>query len=291
MNEKIKRRIEQKTGIPGLVDILSERLSPGDLQSLLLEVSSRKAGAVTPQSLLQRYSSSRFTKLSAVNPRELAQLLADILGQLPDEFEALELAPLAPLGTCSAVASVHQNKIVSTVRNLELSSDPTGILALESAVRRRHGSAVHLAAAQRVVRAQHFGENPNLVAHFSLLALSSADRWSRDFEQNALSKHLTFYAQILGTHYPGRELSFAVTPLSTGGERLFEAISGLGPLVLDSERTSGRGYYEKLCFKVNLDGVEFGDGGFTNWTQQLLSDGKECLLTSGISLERMASAD
>lgn len=41
-------------------------------------------------------------------------------------------------------------------------------------------------------------------------------------------------------------------------------------VVTDTGRQSGRGYYLDLCFKVNANGMEIGDGGFTDWTRQLL---------------------
>jgi hypothetical protein len=34
--------------------------------------------------------------------------------------------------------------------------------------------------------------------------------------------------------------------------------------------------------------AEMGDGGFVDWTQKLVQSGKERLMTSGLSLERLA---
>ena len=45
----------------------------------------------------------------------------------------------------------------------------------------------------------------------------------------------------------------------------------------------------RLCFKIYGDEIELGDGGFTDWTQTLLGDTKECLLVSGIGTERAAA--
>ena len=64
-----------------------------------------------------------------------------------------------------------------------------------------------------------------------------------------------------------------------------------------TERAGGRGYYRDLCFKVNalVDGAadaaseEIGDGGFTDWTAQLLANGKERLLITGYGTDRLAS--
>jgi hypothetical protein len=63
----------------------------------------------------------------------------------------------------------------------------------------------------------------------------------------------------------------------------------------DPGRTSGRGYYDGLCFHVyaaDAAGKEhaLADGGFTTWTRQLLSNQKERLLISGIGTERVCTA-
>ena len=63
---------------------------------------------------------------------------------------------------------------------------------------------------------------------------------------------------------------------------------------LDPLRESGRGYYVGVCFHVlasNAAGQEFQlvDGGFTDWTQQLLSNAKERLLVSGLGTELLCS--
>src|SRR2546429_4172770 len=63
---------------------------------------------------------------------------------------------------------------------------------------------------------------------------------------------------------------------------------------LDSTRETGRGYYVGACFHVyatNVAGTEFEliDGGFTTWTQQVLSNTKERLLVSGLGTERLCS--
>jgi hypothetical protein len=63
---------------------------------------------------------------------------------------------------------------------------------------------------------------------------------------------------------------------------------------LDPDRETGRGYYTGACFHIyatNVAGNEFEliDGGFTTWTQQILSNSKERLLISGLGLERLCS--
>lgn len=57
----------------------------------------------------------------------------------------------------------------------------------------------------------------------------------------------------------------------------------------DPEREAGRDYYTGFAFAAWIDGASFADGGFTDWTQRLLADRKERLLTTGIGIDRMAT--
>ena len=177
-------RILRGGAVPELLEALAERLPPTDLQTLLLEVSRRRAAAVTPARLLHAYERNRFTRPSALDAGELARLEALVHGRLGRHaFTAVALSPLCPLGTVSAVAPVNQNKVVTTVRTTEVVADVTNVLALECAARRRDllrpdprsRRRVRLAAVHRVVRAQDFAA-PGMVAHFALLGLCTAGR-------------------------------------------------------------------------------------------------------------------
>ena len=137
MIEGLIARIEREAEVPNLLQVLATRLAPTDLQSLLLEVHSRLARAVTPRRLLEQYQKNRFVAPSLADPRMLAEVDRLAWRLLPEGYVPLELAPLCPLGTSSAVASVSQNKVVSTVRNTEVVADSTNVLALECAIRRR----------------------------------------------------------------------------------------------------------------------------------------------------------
>ncbi len=64
----IVERIEREAGVPGLTSILAERLTPTDLQSLLLEVYRRRASHRQPADVLSEYQTNRFVVPSAVSP-------------------------------------------------------------------------------------------------------------------------------------------------------------------------------------------------------------------------------
>lgn len=161
---KIVERIEQEAGLPGLAAILAERLTPTDLQSLLLEVYRLRSSQLPPSAIMTNYETNRFVRPSAVSAIQFLKWEQVALSQLPQEFEALVLSPVCPLGTNSVVAAIDQNWAVATVRNTEVVSDSTNVLALECAVRRREllrsnprsTEPVHLATSHRLLRAQHF---------------------------------------------------------------------------------------------------------------------------------------
>jgi hypothetical protein len=177
-NHKIIERIEREIGIPGLAALLATRLSPSDLQSLLLEVFHRRAQRQPPSEVLVAYQNNRLVKPGSVSPARLVAWERLAYEHLPPEFELVTLSPVCPLGTAAAVAPIDQDWVLSTIRNVEVVSDSTNVLALECAVRRRHllldnpksKQTVHLATSHRLLRTQAYS-NPALSSHFSALAL------------------------------------------------------------------------------------------------------------------------
>jgi hypothetical protein len=307
---KIVERIERKAGVPGLVSILAERLAPTDLQSILFEVYRIRSSRMRPSTVLSDYESNRFVRPSAVSPAFLSRWEQIAFSHLPQEFQPIALSPICPLGTNSIVAPVDQNWAVTTVRNTEVVSDSTNVLALECSLRRRElvrinksSVPVHLAASHRLLRAQHY-ESPELGAHFNSFALCSAgrDQGNLQFELSALGLHIRFYLTSLRAFLgPGVPLHLSVTDLDSNTcveleTRLFSPIrsefEGVD-CVLDEHRTSGRGYYLDLCFHIHATAAsgrrwELVDGGSVNWTQQFLSNAKERLVISGIGSERLS---
>src|SRR5258706_4065290 len=133
---KIIDRIEREMGVPGLVTLLAERLTPTDLQSVMLEVYRQRARRQQPANLLADFESNRFVRPSTADPIRLLAWEQIAFAQLPAGFEALALSPVCPLGTNSAIALVDQNRVLSTIRNTAVVSDSTNVLALECALAR-----------------------------------------------------------------------------------------------------------------------------------------------------------
>ena len=184
-----------------------------------------------------------------------------------------------------------------TIWHSELAADPTNALAVLAALRRAETEPTRLAAVQRILRAQPFGTQGQ--QHFSVLGLVTAgrDRGNLAFERETLGEQLgALVAAIRSvTDVPVR---LALTDLRddeyiaalVGHVR--EVVTG-AEVVADPDRTSGRGYYRDLCFKIfvtePVGDIEVGDGGFTDWTAQLLNDRKARLLTGGLGLDRLVA--
>ncbi len=121
-------------------DALTQQLAGATLQSLLLTVMEQRAAGRSPADVLAQYRRDGFCRPAAADLRVMTALDAQLLSAAVG-FDAIELAPVAPLGTCSTVALTHQNRVLSALRATELvsirpmswrSSAPTG-----SARRRR----------------------------------------------------------------------------------------------------------------------------------------------------------
>src|SRR5258708_13403207 len=111
---------------------LASGLAASELWSLLLDVAEQRAAERSAATVQQQWERDRFVAPAYIDQRTLHELDGHLLAAAA-AFEALELSPLAPLGSCSSIALASQNKIVSTVRGTEVVSDPTNLLALESA--------------------------------------------------------------------------------------------------------------------------------------------------------------
>ena len=306
--KKILERLERKAGVPGLLNALTERLSPSELTSLMLEVYRHQAQKRTPAQVLADHEQDRFVRLSRADVQRLLEWERVALSSLPDGFEPVELAPVCPIGTSSVIAGVDQNWSVTTSRNSEVVSDATNVLALEIASRRRQllrdnarsSQAVHLAAHHRLLRPQLF-TGPHQLAHFALFALASGGRagGGSSFELQTTATHLHIHLRALRAYLGSSLVLRVVISDFSNRDRLdvlesevlvsfrqnFENLT----CVFNPERTSGRGYYSGLAFQIygqaGHEELFLVDGGEVNWTQKLLGNAKERLIISGLGSE------
>jgi hypothetical protein len=283
VGERVWRKVPE-----GAREALAHGLSASELQTALLEVGRERAATVTPARLMQRWRDDRFVRPSSVDPRALVKTQAMLWERLPERFAGVELSPLTPLGTCSAVATIHQNMVVSTMRSTEVASDPTNELAIEAAVRRRAGQdRVDLATCQRVVRAQAV-DGPGMFAHFQLFALvsSARDTGSGRIEAEMLVDHLRFWHDVLGDQ---AQLTFTTFEHTAVRERIDDIVRPALKVDFaeDPQRDKGSNYYSGTALSLARGNAELGDGGFTRWTAELLGDAKERCLISCVSTERL----
>ncbi|TVY07601.1 hypothetical protein [Paenibacillus cremeus] len=300
------QRILNQLGLEHAVEALTERLSLSDLSTLLLEVFRETTGHSSAADLLKRYASNRFVAPSALHPIALKKLEIQLLEIAETHsFAPVQLSPVAPLGSCSIVASADQNKIISALRGTEVVADATNALALQLCHGIKTGAMsnepepLRFSTTHRHVRAQQFSK-PGLLPHFHLFCMVSSgkDKGSYSFEKQTLAEHLRVYQTIFKTIY---DTELTVSLNRRGGykdsaglvERTADFIANAVPglSVIENKTETDNLYYQGLQFTliVTLNGqtLQIGDGGLVDWPQQLLGNKKERMMISAIGIERL----
>jgi hypothetical protein len=301
METEILRSILRRQGLPELVDVLAERLGASEFNTLLLEVMRRRAEARTPAQLLRAYVENRFVQPGEVDPIGFAEFaLAWQRAARAAGFTPQLLSPVAPLGACSVVGTVHQDKVLSALRATEVVADATNVLALESSRLRRAAGfpaePLRFSTVHRHVRTQVV-DLPGYAAHFSILVLTAAGRDTGDFgfETAQLVEQLRFYDRAL-RDVAGLPVAAVRLKRLAGDGRAFDAMHAAVQATAPDwgvEVLTGRpdeAYYRHLQFKVVVDVpgrglLEIADGGLVDWTQRLTGNRKERFLISGLGIE------
>src|SRR6185503_16844616 len=135
IDEKMIARIARKLAEGDAVEGLARLLPPTDLQSLMLHVYRTRSATRSPSEILAQYERTLMLKPSAADARVLIEVERMAL-ESAGAFEAVDLAPIAPLGINQVFGRIDQNNCLATVRNAEVMADPTTAKALECARRR-----------------------------------------------------------------------------------------------------------------------------------------------------------
>ncbi|MEJ7597264.1 MAG: hypothetical protein WKG01_05075 [Kofleriaceae bacterium] len=276
-------------------ELLAAGLGGSALQSVLLEVIRRRARGRTPADVLAQYQRDRFTSPATVGLRTSLAIDADLLAAA-HAFEALELSPVAPLGTCSTVALTDQHRVLSALRGTEVVSDPTNVLALECAKRlRTSASPHHLATSQRVIRAQPVPNQPGFAQHFRIFVLASGGIETRDhgFTADTLALQIrTLLAglDLLEQHdyaFGARRIDLLATPArAVLADRIAATLPGnITRKPLDHPYYSGGLRYMLWVTTPDGDAVPLGDGGTFDWLQQLTSNRRAVFVASGLGAQ------
>jgi hypothetical protein len=279
---------------------LASDMPASSLWSLLLEVMERRAKARSLADLLRQWEQDDFTAPSPIDQRTTLRVDARLLEAAAD-FEALELSPLTPLGTCSAMALASQNKIVSALRGTEVLSDPTNALALECARRLRAApdAVLRLCSSQRVVRAQRLppldqrpGPALHFRQHFRMFVLCTAGREVKDhgFVVAALREHIVTHLRALdllaadGYDVTTRSLRLLATKERAAQmDRVADELQSHIPI---TREVLNHPYYSGgLRFVLNVHLGELAipliDGGAFDWVARLTANQRHVFVASG----------
>ncbi|HEY4325803.1 MAG TPA: hypothetical protein VGN20_17550 [Mucilaginibacter sp.] len=302
MKDEIVKNIEQKIGISNIVKLLAERLSGSELNSLLLEIFNKKIENISPALLLKQYRANGF-----VHPAE-----TDLIGLLKMElrtleflqqnhFQPIELSPASQFGSCSVVSPTDQKKIISATRNTEIVADATNSIALHIADLKKSGveeNILRFCTIQRHIRTQPF-KGAGFTQHFKIgcMVSSGRDTGSNQFECANLLEHILTLNNLFIKVFNIEKIRFKILP--RGGyddsslliqrviNHLTKEIPGINITV--DESPPHNNYYKGIQFKmiieINDKEFEIADGGFVDWTQQLLENKKERLLISGFGFD------
>jgi hypothetical protein len=273
---------------------LAQRLPGTELQSVLLEVMRRRANARAPRDVLAQYRRDRFVRPAELDQRVLVELDGHLLAAA-DDFAAIELSPVAPLGACSTVAPTDQHRVLGALRATEVVSDPTNVLALECAERLRAGD-VHLATCMRVIRAQPVPPLPGYSAHFRIFCLASGGRERADhaFAADALVRHVRAMSRALdrleqhGYAFGARRLEvLAREDRAALADRVAKACGGTRG-VLDHAYYSGGVRYRLWVTARDGSEAPIIDGGVFDWLRKLTANQRNVYVASGMGAQLAA---
>jgi hypothetical protein len=277
---------------------LATELSGSELQSVLLEVMQRRAGARKPADVLAQYRRDPFCKPAAIDQRTSVAVDAHLLAAAAG-FEAIELPPVAPLGVCSTIAPTDQNRVISALRSTEVMSDPTNVLALECALRLRAArSPVHFATTQRVVRAQPIPDLPGYALHFRIFVLASSGIESREhaFTVDTLAFHVRTMLGALdrlerhGYGFGARSVDILATPERAPlGDRIAETLGAVAARKpLEHAYYSGGLRYTLWATAPGGEKVPLVDGGAFDWVAKLTSNRRAVYVATGVGAQLIA---
>ena len=290
-----------KMGYTNLFEELSEKIPASELNTLLLELFRTRAKKVKPVELLRQFEKNRFASPSEVDTINFKEFELRCLKLAKNKgFVPITLSPLAPFGTCSVVAFVDQNNIVTALRGTEVVSDATNVFALLMAKelkKTKDNEPLKYAATHRHVRSQALS-NPAFTAHFGIfcLATGGVDTGSFSFELDQLLDHVAIHFAVYSNEFDlSKERLLLKIFLKEKNEifqqKLKDRMKNMNDsMVIQIERQVDPGdYYKLVQFKFflvrNGQEINLSDGGFVDWTQKLIPNKKHRLIISGVGTE------
>ena len=304
MTSDFVKRILEKINRPDLLHVLVNDLTGSELNSILLEVFHHKLKSITPPELLNLYQANRLVKPADLPVLEMKRMELEILELFEKYlFHPIDLAPVSALGSCSVPAHVDQKKILSAVRGTEVLADSTNAIALH-VCDLIQGSSIATETTkfcniQRMLRTQSIS-GKGFRPHFRVgcLVTCGKDTGSYSFEKTALHDHLLVMKSLFLGYYKMDNLRFRLLGrsgypknfLSDVTYYLVNNITDTEIAAIDQSEKENL-YYKGIQYKVDISykgkTFEIADGGFVDWTQQILQNKKERMLTSGFGFDLM----
>lgn len=310
MSSIIVKKIIDRSGEDRLLGFLSEQLSGTELNSLLLEVFNQRISRQSPAQLLRHYQVNRFVKPADLPVIELKRIELDLLKIFHENsFEPIELSPVTVTGSCSVVAPADQKKILSALRGTEVLADATNAISLHIGHLKKEKlwspktpyEKLRFGTIQRHVRTQTI-TGKGFTPHFKIgcLVTSGLDTGNFGFEKESIAEHILAMKTIFAGYYKADQVGFRLIcrqgypdsiKLATEVKKFIQQHYPDTSLMVVEKGEKEINYYKGIQYKVdiNMNGktFEIGDGGFVDWTQQLLGNKKERLLITGFGVDFM----
>ena len=283
--------------------VLSEDDSPSRTRPALMALARAQAARRRPVELLQQWQRD-----GTVGPADLdlrdAIRLDSLAISAADEYDAVLLSPVAPLGVCSVLGPTSQDRTLTTTRATEVVSDPTNALAIEAASRLAAdpGRSVLLCTAHQTLRMQRPSSEPGRSQHFRMFCLADAavGRADHAVELEAISRQVTVILAVIRSASSQFHRDYgrvgALLETAPGSDGLADRITAaLRRPALDLDLDHGvleSDYYDGVRLQFFIDGPGsdgdrsmIADLGVFDWVARLLGDRRARFIASGLGLQ------
>jgi hypothetical protein len=278
-------------------------LSPSESRGLLMGLARAQVARRSPRDVLAQWSRDATVRPSSVDLRMTVRFDALAL-EAAVGYDALLLSPVAPLGVNAVVAPTSEDRTLATTRGSEVVSDPTNVLAVESARRLvlDPEAEVRLCTSHQILRMQQAPTTKGRSQHFRLFALSDAGRGrpDHDFEVSAVLRQIGVYSKLLdsceplGLTFPDRAVILrASVDRQVLGDRIAEALASSHPALRVHREPLVSVYYGGL--RVGFGAVdragefqEIVDLGAFDWVAQYVNDARQRFVASAIGIQLLA---
>jgi hypothetical protein len=283
--------------------VLGEDDSPSATRPALMALARAQAARRRPVELLQQWQRDGTVGPSDLDLRDAIRLDGLAICAAA-EYDAVLLAPVAPLGACSVLAPTSQDRTLTTTRGTEVVSDPTNALAIEAASRLAADSSrsVRLCTAHQTLRMQRPSSEPGRSQHFRLFCLADAalGRADHAVELEAITRQVTVILAAIRSSASQFHRDYgrvgALLETAPGSDGLADRITGaLRRPALDLELDHGvleSDYYDGVRIQLFIDGPGSDGGrsmiadlGLLDWVARLLGDRRARFIASGLGLQ------